>query len=228
MLNPSEITKMLDHSLLQPYFTDDDLRAGCAIALKYGVASVCARPSDMKLVRALLAGSSVAVSTVIGFPHGSNTTQTKVFEAERAMDDGAIELDMVLNIGKLKSGDSAYVENDIRAVVEAAHARGAIVKVILENCYLSDDEKRAACEICEAAGADYVKTSTGYGTSGAKVEDLELMRSAVSPRVKVKAAGGLRTLDAVLAAKAAGADRCGVSATESIMQELFKSRPAQA
>jgi len=220
MLNPSEIAKILDHSLLQPYFTDDDVKAGCAIALKYDVASVCARPSDMKLVSALLAGSSVAVSTVIGFPHGSSTTQTKVFESERAMDDGATELDMVLNIGKLKSGDAAYVESDIRAVVEAAHARGAIVKVILENCYLTDDEKRAACEISEAAGADYVKTSTGYGTSGAKIEDLELMRKAVSPQVKIKAAGGLRTLDAVLAAKAAGADRCGVSATESIMQEL--------
>jgi len=220
MLNPSEITKMLDHSLLQPYFTDDDVRAGCAIALKYDVASVCARPTDMTLVSALLAGSSVAVSTVIGFPHGSSTTQTKVFESERAMDDGATELDMVLNIGKLKSGDAAYVESDIRAVVEAAHARGAIVKVILENCFLTDDEKRAACEISEAAGADYVKTSTGYGTSGAKIEDLELMRSTVSPQVKIKAAGGLRSLDAVLAAKAAGAHRCGVSATESIMQEL--------
>jgi len=220
MINPSEIAKLLDHSLLQPYFTDDDVRTGCAIALKYGVASVCARPSDMTLVSALLAGSSVAVSTVIGFPHGSSTTQTKVFESERAMDDGATELDMVLNIGKLKSGDAAYVESDIRAVVEAAHARGAIVKVILENCFLTDDEKRAACEISEAAGADYVKTSTGYGTSGAKIEDLELMRKTVSPQVKIKAAGGLRTLDAVLAAKAAGADRCGVSATESIMQEL--------
>ena len=220
MINPSEIAKILDHSLLQPYFTDDDVRAGCAIALKYDVASVCARPSDMKLVSALLAGSSVAVSTVIGFPHGSSTAQTKVFESERAMDDGATELDMVLNIGKLKSGDAAYVESDIRAVVEAAHARGAIVKVILENCFLTDDEKRAACEISEAAGADYVKTSTGYGTSGAKIEDLELMRKTVSPQVKIKAAGGLRTLDAVLAAKAAGADRCGVSATESIMQEL--------
>jgi deoxyribose-phosphate aldolase len=220
MLNSNEIAKMLDHSLLQPYFTDDDIRAGCEIALKYGVASVCARPSDMNLVSEMLAGSSVAVSTVIGFPHGSNTTRSKVFEAERAIDDGATELDMVLNIGKLKSGDAAYVESDIRAVVEAAHARGAIVKVILENCYLTDDEKRAACEICEAAGADYVKTSAGYGTSGAKVEDLELMRGAVSPRVKVKAAGGLRTLDAVMAAKAAGADRCGVSATESIMKEL--------
>ena len=220
MLNPSEITKMLDHSLLQPYFTDDDVRAGCAIALKYDVASVCARPSDMTLVSALLAGSSVAVSTVIGFPHGSSTTQTKVFESERAMDDGAVELDMVLNIGKLKSGDAAYVESDIRAVVEAAHARGAIVKVILENCFLTDDEKRAACEISETAGADYVKTSTGYGTSGATIEDLELMRKTVSPQVKIKAAGGLRSLEAVLAAKTAGADRCGVSATESIMQEL--------
>ena len=220
MLNPNEIAKMLDHSLLRPYFTDNDVRAGCEIALKYNIASVCARPSDMKLVSALLAGSSVAVSTVIGFPHGSSTTQTKVFESERAMDDGATELDMVLNIGKLKSGDTAYVESDIRAVVEAAHARGAIVKVILENCFLTDDEKRAACGISAAAGADYVKTSTGYGTSGATIKDLELMRGAVPPRVKIKAAGGLRTLDAVLATKAAGANRCGVSATESIMQEL--------
>lgn len=219
MLTPAEIAKMLDHSTLQPFLTDEDIERGCRVALKYDVASVCARPTDIPLVARLLAGSDVKVSTVIGFPHGCCHTGVKVYEAERALGDGCDELDMVINIGKLKSGDLSYVEADIRSVAAAAHSRGAIVKVILENCYLTDDEKRVACTIAERAGADFVKTSTGYGSSGATVEDLRLMRATVSADVRVKAAGGIRTLDAVLAARAAGAVRCGASATEAIMAE---------
>ena len=173
----------------------------------------------MKLVSSLLKGSGVKSCTVIGFPHGAHTTAVKVFEAEQAIADGCDELDMVLAIGRLKSGEFDYVEADIRAVAEAAHRGGAILKVILENCYLTDEEKKIACQLCEKAGADFVKTSTGYGSSGANVADLKLMRAAVSEKVKVKAAGGMRTLDAVLAARAAGADRCGVSATVKIMEE---------
>lgn len=219
MLTPKDIASMLDHSTLQPFLTDEDIVRGCEIAIRYGTASVCARPQDMKRVSRLLADSGVRSCTVIGFPHGAHTTAVKVCEAERAIEDGCEELDMVLAIGKLKSGELDYVEADIRAVAEAAHRGGAILKVILENCYLTDEEKRIACRICEKAGADFVKTSTGYGSSGANVEDLKLMRAAVSDKVKVKAAGGMRTLDAVLAARAAGADRCGVSATVKIMEE---------
>lgn len=222
MLTPKDIASMLDHSTLQPFLTDEDIIKGCEIAKKYGTASVCARPQDMKLVSSLLAGSGVLPCTVIGFPHGAHLTEVKVFEAKKAMEDGCKELDMVLAIGKLKSGDYDYVEADIRAVAEAAHAGGAILKVILENCYLTDEEKVTACKLCEKAGADFVKTSTGYGSSGANVEDLKLMRAAVSAKVRVKAAGGMRELDAVLAARAAGADRCGVSATVKIMEEAEK------
>lgn len=219
MLTPKDIASMLDHSTLQPFLVDEDIVKGCEIARKYGTASVCARPQDVKLVASLLKGSSVKTCTVIGFPHGAHTTAVKVFEAEKAIEEGCEELDMVLAIGKLKSGEYDYVEADIRAVAEAAHQGGAILKVILENCYLTDDEKKVACQLCEKAGADFVKTSTGYGSSGANVPDLRLMRAAVSEKVKVKAAGGMRTLDAVLAARAAGADRCGVSATVKIMEE---------
>lgn len=219
MLTPNDIAAMLDHSTLQPFLTDEDIRKGCEIALKYGTASVCARPQDMKLVSSLLAGSSVAPCTVIGFPHGAHTTAAKVYEARQAIADGCKELDMVIAIGKLKSGEEAYVEADIRAVAEEAHAGGAILKVIIETCYLTDEEKVIACRLAEQAGADFVKTSTGYGSSGANVPDLRLMRASVSDRVRVKAAGGMRTLDAVLAARAAGADRCGVSATVKIMEE---------
>lgn len=219
MLTPKDIASMLDHSTLQPFLTDEDIVKGCEIAKKYGTATVCARPQDMKLVSSLLAGSGVKPCTVIGFPHGAHLTEVKVFEAEKAMADGCEELDMVLAIGKMKSGEYDYVEADVRAVAEAAHRGGAILKVILENCYLTDEEKVKACEICEKAGADFVKTSTGYGSSGANVPDLKIMRAAVSEKVKVKAAGGMRTLDAVLAARAAGADRCGVSATVKIMEE---------
>lgn len=222
MLTPAMIAKMLDHSTLQPWLTEEDIRRGCEIALRYRTATVCARPGDMKLVSKLLEGSGVLPCTVIGFPHGAHLTSVKVFEAEQAIADGCKELDMVINIGRMKGGDYDYVEQDIRAVAEAAHKGGAILKVIIETCYLTDEEKTVACRLSEKAGADFVKTSTGYGTHGATPEDVALMRAAVSDKVKVKAAGGMRTLDAILAVRAAGADRCGVSATEAIMQEAEK------
>jgi len=220
MLTPKDIASMLDYAALAPNLTDADVRKVAENAVKYGTATVCARPGDMKLVaEALAAGSIVKPCTVIGFPHGTNLTRVKVYEAECALDDGCLELDMVMNIGKLKSGDCAYVEQDIRAVAEAAHRRGALLKVILENCFLTDPEKAAACQIAERAGADFVKTSTGFAASGATIADVKLMRASVSEKVRVKAAGGMRNLDAVLAARAAGAARCGVSAVPAIMEE---------
>ena len=214
-----EIAKMLDHSTLQPFLTEDDIRKGCDVALQYDTATVCARPGDMPLVVKLLAGSDVLPCTVIGFPHGAHHKEVKVFEAERALDDGCKELDMVLNIGRLLHGDEAYVQDEIAALAQAAHARNALLKVILETCYLNDQQKQTACRLSEAAGADFVKTSTGYGSAGATVQDVALMRAAVSPKVRVKASGGIRTLDMVLACRSAGAARCGVSATVKIMEE---------
>lgn len=228
MLTPEVIARMLDHSTLQPFLTEADIRKGCEIAKKYGTASVCARPGDMALVAELLQGTSVKVCTVIGFPHGNHRTDVKVYEAQRALDDGCQELDMVLNAGWMKAGNYAAAEADVRAVVEVAHAHGAIVKVILETCYLDEAQKVAACQLCERAGADFVKTSTGYGSAGATVEDVALMRASVSPKVRVKASGGIRELDAVLSCRAAGADRCGVSATEAIMEEALRRHAAGA
>ena len=176
----------------------------------------------MSLSKKELEGTNILVTTVIGFPHGSHKTETKVFEAEQAINDGAVELDMVLNIGRLRSRDFDYVEKDIQAVVNSAHKRGVIVKVILENCYLTDELKEIACKIAEKAGADYVKTSTGFGSSGATIEDLKLMRRVVSPHVKIKAAGGVRTLDAAIAVRKAGANRFGATATKIIMEEAIK------
>ena len=222
MLTSRDIAKMLDHSLLKPEMDTEKVRQGYAIALKYETATVCVKPSDLPIARDILAGSPVKLSTVIGFPHGSNRTDVKVFEAERAMDDGAVELDMVINIGRLIAGDTAFVEQDIRAVAEAAHRRGAIVKVILENAYLNDDQKRTACQVAERAGADFVKTSTGFAPGGATLDDAALMRSAVSANVQVKAAGGVRTLDAVLAYRAAGCTRCGATASAAIMDEAIR------
>ncbi len=222
MLTSKDIAKMLDHSMLQPQLEPSAVRRGCEVAKKYDTATVCVRPCDLPIAAEVLRGTDVKLCTVIGFPHGSHRTDVKVFEAERAMDDGAVELDMVLNIGKLIAGDLDEVETDIRAVVEAAHRRGAIVKVILENAYLTDEQKVQACQICERAGADFVKTSTGYAPTGATIEDLKLMRSAVSDKVRVKAAGGIRTLGTVLACRAAGCARCGASATEAILEEALR------
>ncbi len=211
----------IDHSLLRPELTAAEVEAGCELADRYRVASVCCRSVDVPLVVPLLAGSPVAVGTVAGFPHGSSPTEVKVHEARLARSQGAAEIDMVLGIGWLRSGEVGRVEEEIRQVVAAAD--GAVVKVIFENAYLSDDQKVAACKAAEAAGADYVKTSTGFAPSGATVEDIRLMRVNVSPRVKVKAAHGVRTLDALLDVMEAGAERCGATATARILDE-FRGR----
>jgi deoxyribose-phosphate aldolase len=208
----------IDHSMLKPQLTVDDVVEGCALAARYRVVSVCVRPADVALATSELEGTGVAVGTVVSFPHGDSVTATKVFESHQAMEDGAVEVDMVLNIGLLLSGEHDRVEEDIRAVVEAAQGR-AIVKVILENSYLNDQQKVTACRLAESAGADYVKTSTGYAPTGATIEDLHLMRASVGPGVKVKAAHGVRTLDALLAVIEAGADRCGATATASMLDD---------
>ena len=183
------------------------------------------RPADVRRAKAILAGTDVAVGTTIGFPHGNHATEVKVVEAKRALADGATELDMVLQIGALKSGRDADVEADIRAVVEVGHAAGALVKVIFENAYLTDDEKVRACHLTEAAGADFVKTSTGFAPSGATHDDLRLMRANTSAHVRVKAAGGVRTLDALLAVMELGVTRIGATATEAIILD-FRARKA--
>lgn len=219
MLSVKDIAKMIDHSLLRPDMTIAEIREGCRIAREYDVASVCVKPSEIGICVAKLKGSPVSVTTVIGFPHGGATTAVKVYEALQAIREGAVELDMVLNIGRLVSRDFDYVAGDIRAVVEAAHAEGAAVKVILENAYLTDELKEVACRSCEKAGADFVKTSTGYAKSGATIADLQLMRRVCGSAVKIKAAGGVRTLDQALAVRAAGATRFGATATKAILDE---------
>lgn len=217
-----QLAKTIDHSLLRPDLTESDIISGCELAKKYDVASVCVKPCYVALAARLLSGTNVAVGTVIGFPHGSNTTAIKVTEAQDALANGAKELDMVLNIGQLRSGNMDYVLEDIRAVVQTAHNK-AIVKVILENAYLTDDQKVQACKLCEEAGADFVKTSTGFAPSGATIEDLKLMRASVSEKVQVKAAGGVRTLDALLDVIDAGCTRCGATATALILDD-FRNR----
>ncbi len=218
-LTYTDLARMIDHSLLQPTMTDADMERGCLLAREYGVASVCIKPYAVPMAVRLLAGSGVAVGTVIGFPHGSHTTAIKVAEAKAAMADGATELDMVVNLGKVLGKDWAYVTDDIRAVVEAAHAGKAIVKVIFENCFLQAEHKEALCRICAEVGADFVKTSTGYGDSGATDEDLTLMRRCSPPQVQVKAAGGVRTYDRLLAVRAMGITRVGATATKPILDE---------
>lgn len=218
-----QVAKTIDHSLLKPELTVHEVVGGCDLAARYHVASVCCRPSDVVRANRALAGSDVLVGTVIGFPHGSNTTAVKVFEAERALTDGAVELDMVLNIAMLRSGEHAYVEDDIAAVVKTAESGGAIVKVILENAFLTDDEKARACQIVERAGGHYVKTSTGYAHTGATIADLRLMRDSVSSKVKIKAAGGVRTLDALLEVMSVPAQRCGATATAAMLDD-YRSR----
>ncbi|MEW5869885.1 MAG: deoxyribose-phosphate aldolase [Chloroflexota bacterium] len=215
-----QLAKVIDHSLLRPELTEAEVIAGCELAARYHTATVCVKPCHVKLAAEALKGSDVLVSTVVGFPHGSNLTAIKVAEAEQAMQDGAVELDMVLNIGQLRSGKAENVREDIRAVCAAAHARGAKVKVILENAYLNNEQKVLACKLCEEAGADWVKTSTGFAPSGATLEDLKLMRASVSEKVQVKAAGGVRTLDAILAVIDVGCTRCGATATAAILDEF--------
>jgi deoxyribose-phosphate aldolase len=219
-ITEEKVAKTIDHSLLRPELTLDEVLAGCELAAAYRVASVCCRPLDVGRCRDALAGSGVLVGTVVGFPHGSSTSAVKAFEAERALDEGAAELDMVLPIGWLRSGEDAYVQDDIAAVVATARPRGAVVKVILENAYLTDEQKVRGCQLSEKAGADFVKTSTGYAPSGATMDDLRLMRASVSERVRIKAAGGIRTLDLLIEGLNAGMDRCGATATAAIIDEL--------
>lgn len=229
----AELAKMIDHSILHPTFTDADLVKGCEIARKYNVASVCVKPYAVKKAAGLLKGSDVLVGCVIGFPHGNSSLSVKVFETEQACNDGAVEIDMVVNIGKVLSNDWDYVEEEIKLVTNTCHRNNAIVKVIFENDFMpGDDYKIKLCEICTKVGADYVKTSTGYGYvkqangdynyKGATIADLELMRKHSGPKVKVKAAGGVRTLDELLKVQAAGAIRCGATATEAILAEAEK------
>lgn len=238
-----ELAKMIDHSLLHPTMTDRDLEEGCRIAAQYDVASVCVKPYAVKQAVALLKGTDVVVGCVIGFPHGNSATEVKRFETAVACKDGAVEIDMVINIGKALGGDWGFVENEIHAVCDEAHRHGAKVKVIFENDYLSqggaglssDDFKRKLCQLSEKAGADWVKTSTGYGFvkgsdgkysyKGATVEDLKLMRASCSSKVQVKAAGGVRDLDGLILVRDLGGTRCGATATVAMLEE-YKRRAA--
>ena len=224
---------MIDHSILHPTLTDEDLRRECEVAKKYDVASVCVKPYAVKQAAQLLKGSEVLVGCVIGFPAGNSAIEVKVFEAEVACNDGAVEIDMVINIGKALQRDWDYIEKEIGAVTQKCHENGAIVKVIFETDYVTREEDIAKlCEICTKVGADYVKTSTGFGFvkdkngkyfyTGATIPNLELMKKSVGPGVKVKAAGGVRTLDGLLAVQKAGCSRCGATATIAILEEAKK------
>ena len=214
-----QIAKMIDHSLLNPTLTADDLEAGIQVALDYDVGSVCIMPYYLGRCAELLAGSSVNASTTIGFPHGGHTTSTKVAEARQALADGGQELDTVVNISKVLSGDWDYVRADLGAVVELVHGAGQKVKVIFENCYLEDAHKIKLCEICADLRADWVKTSTGYGSGGATDADLRLMRAHSPDYVQVKAAGGVRTLDRLLEVRDIGVTRVGASRTVTMLNE---------
>jgi len=229
----AELAKMIDHSILHPTLTDEDLERECRLANQYNVASVCVKPYAVKQAAEILVGSEVLVGCVVGFPAGNSATSVKVFETEQAIRDGAVEIDMVINIGKALGGDWDYVEQEIKAVTDVCHQNNAIVKVIFENDYITGEaDKIRLCEICTRVNADYVKTSTGFGFIkrpeggyhyvGATIEDLKLMRKHSGPRVKVKAAGGVRTLDGMLAVRDAGADRLGASATQSLLEEADK------
>ena len=212
------IAALIDHAILKPELTDAEVATDLDLAARWGVFSVCVRPSDIPRSVARLAGTGVATGTVIGFPHGSTSTTTKVAEGRRALEDGAAELDMVLHIGRLRSGDLAAVTDDIAAVV--AIADGRVVKVILETAYLTDEQIVAGSKAAEAAGAAFVKTSTGFAGGGATLHHLRLMRDAVSPAVRVKASGGVRGLDTLLEMRAVGVDRFGTSATETILTDV--------
>ncbi len=214
-----DIAKMIDHSLLQPMLTADELENGCQLAIAYDVASVCIMPYYAARCAEILSESTVKASTTIGFPHGGHTTAIKAAEAKRAVSDGCEELDMVVNISQVLSGNWQYVRDDIGAVISVAHAEGRKVKVIFENCYLGDEQKIQLCEICGELGADWVKTSTGYGTGGATIGDLKLMRQHSPETVQVKAAGGVRDMDALLEVRSLGVTRVGASRTAQMMDE---------
>ncbi len=213
------IAKMIDHSLLSPQLTGRQLEDGCRLALEYNVAGVCIMPFYLKRCAEILKGSTVKAGTTIGFPHGGHTTAVKIAEAKQALEDGGEELDMVVNISKVISGDWDYVRSEIGAIVEIAHGREKKVKVIFENCYLDNDRKIKLCEICGRLNVDWVKTSTGYGTGGATPEDLKLMREHSPSHVQVKAAGGVRDFDTLLKVRDLGVSRVGASRTADILNE---------
>lgn len=213
------IAKMIDHTLLKPEATQDQIAQLCYEAHKHGFAAVCVNPSYVKLCGELLQGTPVHVCTVVGFPLGATPPEVKGYEAQQAIDDGATEVDMVINIGALKSKDYALVERDIASVARVCHAGGAILKVIIEAALLSDEDKVIASQLAKAAGADYVKTSTGFGPGGATVHDVELMRRAVGPEMGIKAAGGIKSYEDAKAMVAAGATRIGASAGIKIVQQ---------
>ncbi len=215
-----QVAKTIDHSILKPDFSYADVAEGAELALKFNTASYCIRPMDVAAAAKALAGSTVNVCTVIGFPHGSTTSATKVFETSDAIANGAQEIDMVLNISALLSGDYEFVEQDIRGVVEAAHAKGASVKVIFETAFLNDDQIIKACALTEAAGADYVKTSTGFASAGATTHNVALMKKTVGDRLKVKSSGGVRTLDQLIDYMDLGVTRSGCSATAQVLEEF--------
>ena len=216
----AQVAKTIDHALLRPDMTRDEVRAGCEVAMKYDVASVCCKPADVAFCAEILKSSSVHVGTVVGFPHGNSATSTKVFETKQVVADGATEIDVVINIGLMKSGMYDQVRDEIAAVVDAA--AGNQVKVILENAYLTKEEIVKACQLCEAAGADYVKTSTGFAPTGAILEDVQLMRASVSSKVEVKSAGGVKSLDMLLSFMDAGVKRSGASGTAAMLDEFVE------
>jgi deoxyribose-phosphate aldolase len=218
----NDIATMIDHSLLNPTLAMADLEAGIELALRYDVASVCILPYALRTCAERLRGSNVKASTTIGFPHGGHSTAIKLAEARQALADGGEELDMVVNISKVLSGDWSYVRDDVRVVVDAAHEAGQKVKVIFENAYLRDEHKIVLCEICSEVNADWVKTSTGYAPGGATDEDLVLMRRHSAPHVQVKAAGGIRDLDALLRVRALGVTRCGATRTASMLDDCCR------
>lgn len=214
-----DVAKMIDHSLLNPILTWAELEKGCVLARELDVASVCILPYALPRCAEILKGSAVKASTTIGFPHGGHARAIKAAEAKRALADGGEELDMVVNISAVKSAKWDLVADEIRELTELTHAAGQKIKVIFENCHLTDDEKIRLCGICAEAKADWVKTSTGYGPGGATLDDLRLMRKHSPPQVQVKAAGGIRTLDALLEVRALGVSRCGASKTAEILAE---------
>ena len=222
----SQLAKTIDHSLLRPDMPEVEVIEGCKLADRYHVATVCVKPCHVELAARQLTDSDVDICTVVGFPHGSSTTDSKVFETRDAVNNGATEIDMVLNIGEMKSGNLDYVRQDIAAVVEAS-GDNIIVKVILENAYLTKDEIHQACILCEEAGADFVKTSSGYAPGGATIEDLKLMRAAVGPQVQVKAAGGVRSLEAILEVIDVGVTRVGATATATIMDDFAAKKEVE-
>jgi len=216
-----QVAKTIDHSILKPDFTYADVEAGAQLALKFNTASYCIRPMDVAAAAKALAGSTVNVCTVIGFPHGSTTSAVKAFETADAIKNGAVEIDMVINVSALLSSDYDFVEQDIRGVVEVAHAAGASVKVIFETAFLNDELIVKACELTERAGADYVKTSTGFASEGATLHNVKLMKATVGDRLKVKSSGGVRTLDQLIDYMDAGVTRSGCSATQQVLEEFI-------